>query len=163
MELNQELEELRQTKLKARNDKLALLIKNLQDASKNKLISVNDFIKTLLIMMSTVLSVLISLYPKSIATVNEKLTFLLTIFLFTISILFGGLGLYAYTDLLKKIEGYYKDKISNINEQNRQNESSSIDVLNANKFYTLCIKIFYCTSILSLFTLLSYSIIKVNR
>lgn len=134
------------------------LSKDLEIASEKRATAITDFIKTILLLLSTVLAVLITLYSKSTSCI-EIVCFIITIILFALNILFGSLLLYADIDSLMNVEKLRSKRFGEAKQgiqptsDGEYTESKSI-----HNYYWLCFKI---NSIVSLVMIVVYSIVKV--
>jgi len=135
------------------------LYEQLKKVTNEKILHLIDFNKTILIMLSTVLSVLISFYNGNV--IKNKLSiviFIITIALFAISILFGSLYLYGFFKLKRKEEVYI---VKLLEAEITGKETKGVEIMGVGEVYEWFGKLFYLFSILSLISLVTYSILKV--
>jgi len=131
---------------------------NFRKVSNEKIALLIDFVKTILIMLSTVLSVIISFYNdnKSKNEIAVQL-FVITIILFGISIILGSLYLYGFFKLKRKEEIYCGKQIDAL----YTNKIIKAEIIGAGKLFSYFGRFFYISSILSIISLITYSVFKV--
>jgi len=131
----------------------------LEAASKDKIFNITDFTKTILLMSSTILAVLISLYNKKVVNFIEMYSFISTIVLFTLNILFGTIALYVGVVNSIGVETLILKELVKMESEISTNTKGELN--KPNMFYARCWTIFKITSILSLLSMLLYTISKV--
>ena len=132
----------------------------MNNAIHNKLLSIKDIDKTILLMLSATISVLISLSNKNINTsCSEIILFIITIILIAIAIMSGSINLFSYYKLCGNEEAFYKQSLVYL-ENNIKNKPEQPEQLP--EIYHMVRYVFYIFSILSLISLITYAIIKVQ-
>lgn len=134
------------------------LNKDWEIASEKRATAITDFIKTILLLLSTVLAVLITLYSKSTSCI-EIVCFIITIILFALNILSGSLLLYANIDSLMKVEKLRSERFEEAKQGIQPaTEGEYTESKSSHNYYWLCFRI---NSIASLVMIVVYSIVKV--
>jgi len=129
--------------------------------SNEKITYIMDFNKTILLMLSTVLSVIISFYNNSNSN-NNPITinvFIVTVIFFILSILFGSINLYGFFRLKRK-EEIYCIKLLKAFKEGKSTDIGT-EIIGSGVFFEISRILFYIFAILSLFSLATYSIFKV--
>jgi len=146
------------------NARINNLNNKLEIASKDKIFNITDFTKTILLMSSTILAVLISLYNKTSFNIFETCSFVSTIVLFTLNILFGTIALYVGVASSIGTETLLINELVDFEKGAKLVTRGTIPETKENNpkiIYAVSWATFKIISVLSLLSLVTYAIIKV--
>ena len=131
------------------------LIKKIEFADSKRHETYSNLIKSIIIVLAGLISVLVSLKTKRSSTLYEHNLFIITISLLSLGILLGAIVLYSEVHLWDK---YREIRWKQLGERIFDNaEPLQVDYVNPNKFYKICKYVFYLTFFSSLLSLVLYA------
>lgn len=131
------------------------IVRDLDDTGLKMRSAYSDWVKAILTILTGLLGLLVVLHDNPNPTLWEQWLFRSTLCLLGLSILFGGIQLFALVNFYQNLVGVH---FRLLQQHNAGEKLPELEVVSADKFFVLTQRAFYVVLVLSLVSLIAYGI-----